>query len=562
MTMNKALTEQQDLYLGIPLFADAEIARQASSQGIPAAWRAAFARQGPRMLDKIRGDFAVGIRLDNDTTFLAVDRFAVRSLCYRVENNHLRFAERADDLASADSEFDPQSIYDYLYFHFVPSPQTIFRGIHRLPPGHYALFSKGKLTIERYWSPAFVEPRNADFNGLREEFRGLLKQSVANLLDGGKPGCFLSGGTDSSTVAGMIGAAGGTPASTYSIGFDASGFDEMEYARITARHFGTRHHEYYVTPQDLMRSIPEVAAFYDQPFGNSSALPAYYCAKMAREDGITRILAGDGGDELFGGNKRYAKQKLFSYYDRVPTVFRNGVLEPLLLDSPLGKAPGFSKAGSYIRQAKVPLPDRTQTYNLMTRLGITEILTPEFLEQVDLLKPLAQQRDVWRQAGSASQTNLELAFDWRYTLAECDLPKVVGTSTMAGIAVAFPMLSDELVEFSMRLPSHYKLKGTKLRWFFKEALRGFLPDETLAKQKKGFGLPFGVWAAENPALRAMAEDSVRTLADRKIMQSQFVDKLFREQLYEHPTFYGEMIWISMMLGQWLGRTHSTAARHP
>ncbi|MFT3847210.1 MAG: asparagine synthase C-terminal domain-containing protein [Propionivibrio sp.] len=555
--MRQVLKEQQDVFAGIPLFADAAIAGYASDHGLPAAWRTGFASKGTRLLDDVRGDFAVGMQLEDGRTFLAVDRFAIRSLCYRIDGNHLSFAERADDLADPASEIDPQSIYDYLYFHFIPSPQTIFKGIRRLPPGHYALFENGKLTVERYWSPAFTEPDKVDFNALRDEFRELLKHSVANLLDGSKPGCFLSGGTDSSTVAGMIGAACGTAASTYSIGFDADGFDEMEYARITARHFGTRHHEYYVTPQDLIRSIPDVAGFYDQPFGNSSALPAYYCAKMAREDGVTRVLAGDGGDELFGGNKRYAKQKLFSFYDKVPVVVRRGVLEPLLLASPLGKAPGFSKAGSYIRQAKVPLPDRTQTYNLMTRLGVNEILTAEFLEQIDLLQPLAQQRDVWRQAGNASQTNLELAFDWRYTLAECDLPKVVGTSTLAGLAVAFPMLSNELVEFSMRLPTHCKLKGTKLRWFFKEALRGFLPDETIAKEKKGFGLPFGVWAARNPALRAMAEDSVNSLVDRKIMRAQFVDRLFREQLYEHPTFYGEMIWISMMLGQWLGRTRPT-----
>lgn len=550
--MNQAARKlQQDLCSGIPLFADAALASQARNQGPAAAWRAGFSQKGVRVLDDVRGDFAVGIRLENGTTFLAVDRFAVRSLCYRLDGNQLYFAERADDLAGADGEIDAQSIYDYLYFHFIPSPQTIFKGVYRLPPGHYALFENGRLLVERYWTPKFVEARNADFNELRNEFRGLLKSSVANLLDGSKPGCFLSGGTDSSTVAGMIGEACGKPAATYSIGFDAEGFDEMEYARITARHFGTDHHEYYVTPQDLMRSIPEVATFYDQPFGNSSALPAYYCAKMAREDGITRILAGDGGDELFGGNKRYAKQKIFSLYGRVPSPFRKGVLEPLLLGTPLGKAPGFSKAGSYIRQAKVPLPDRTQTYNLMTRLGVDEILTPDFLAQIDLNQPLAQQREVWRQSGHASQTNLELAFDWRYTLAECDLPKVVGTSTLAGIEVAFPMLSNELVEFSTRLPTNYKLKGTKLRWFFKEALRGFLPDETLAKEKKGFGLPFGVWTVKNPALKAMAEESVRTLVDRKIMRSQFVDRLFQEQLYEHPTFYGEMIWISMMLGQWL-----------
>ena len=124
-----------------------------------------------------------------------------------------------------------------------------------------------------------------------------MRKAVSDQLDGSKPACFLSGGTDSSTVAGIIGAVSGRPASTYSIGFDAAGYDEMEYARIAARKFGTVHHEHYLTPDELVRSIPAVAAHYDQPFGNSSALPAYYCAAMAQSDGVDRLLAGDGGDK-------------------------------------------------------------------------------------------------------------------------------------------------------------------------------------------------------------------------------------------------------------------------
>ena len=123
-------------------------------------------------------------------------------------------------------------------------------------------------------------------------------------------GCFLSGGTDSSTVAGTLKQVTGS-AATFSIGFDAAGYDEMDYARIAAKHFGTDHHEHYVTPAELVSAIPKVAAHYDQPFGNSSAVPAYICATVARDHGVRKLLAGDGGDELFGGNTRYAKQKIF-----------------------------------------------------------------------------------------------------------------------------------------------------------------------------------------------------------------------------------------------------------
>src|SRR5574343_296291 len=283
------------LVQGRPQFGSAELVSLAENQGNLAAWQRLISQGGPAAIKGVAGDFAFGFHDANGKTYLAVDRFAVRSLCYRIEGNELKFATRADDLADESTEIDPQAIFDYLYFHVIPSPRTIFKGIYRLPPGHYVVFENGIATVTPYWVAEFSEEPRPVFSELRAEFRQLLRDAVASQLDGGKPGCFLSGGTDSSTVAGMIGEVAGSPAATYSIGFEAEGYDEMEYARIAARHFKTEHHEYYVTPADLVRSIPAVAAHYDQPFGNSSALPAYYCAKMAKEDGVSRILAGDGG---------------------------------------------------------------------------------------------------------------------------------------------------------------------------------------------------------------------------------------------------------------------------
>ncbi len=547
------MKKNEFLLSGNPKFSGTKQATAGCNSDTLTLWKALFENGGGKAVKDVSGDFSIGFRDEKGRTFLAVDRFSIRSLCYRVFDGRLEYAERADELANGEAGIDPQAIYDYLYFHVIPSPRTIFKDVFRLPPGHFAVFENGVLKVEAYWVPEFIENTKSTFNELRDEFRNLLSNAVALQLDGGKPGCFLSGGTDSSTVTGMVEQASGQRAATYSIGFEAEGYDEMEYARIVARHFKTDHHEYYVTPEDLVASIPLVAQHYDQPFGNSSALPAYYCAKMAKEDGVTRILAGDGGDELFGGNTRYAKQKVFGYYDKIPLVLREFLLEPLLLGTPIGRLPLAQKGASYINQAKVSLPERGQTYNLLYRLGIDQIFNPDFLEQVDLESPDKQQRVVWQAAKTESSTNRELAFDWRYTLAECDLPKVVGTTRLAGIDVGFPMLDQGLVDFSIRLPADYKLKGFKLRWFFKEALRGFLPDEVLTKKKQGFGLPFGVWTAKNSSLKSIAENSVRGLVDRRILKADFVDALFSRYLYEHPGYYGEMIWIAMMLEQWLRR---------
>jgi len=525
------------------------------SEGFCAAWRQAFLLFGTKAPEAVSGDFAIALR-EEGKTFLAIDRFAIRTLCYRQVGDQLHFAERADELADSTTEIDPQAIFDYLYSHAIPSPRTIFKGIYRVPPAHYVLFENGRLTVTSYWIPQFEENKHQSFEKLRDEFRHLLQQATARQLDDGKAGCFLSGGTDSSTVAGMIGLVRGTPAATYSIGFEAEGYDEMAFAHIAVSQFKTEHHEYYVTPNDLVRSIPMVATHYDQPFGNSSALPAYYCAKMAKDNGITLILAGDGGDELFGGNSRYAKSRVFDWYQHVPGLVRTGLMEPVLGSAMAGKFPLFRKGASYVEQACVPMPDRLQMYNLIIRLGLDQALTGEFLSRVDTTAPLRQQQAIWASAQAKNNTNRELAYDWRYTLAESDLPKVCGTTRLADLEVGFPMLDDDLLAFSLQLPVDYKLKNLKLRWFFKEALRGFLPDEILTKKKQGFGLPFGVWVTRDEALRKMASESVRGLVDRGILRADFVEALLTKHLYEHPGYFGEMIWISMMLEQWL-RGHSS-----
>lgn len=539
--------------LGAPRFADARLASLARGQGALSAWRQAFAgsRTVEEVLNGVSGSFALGLALDDGRTVLAVDRFAVSSLCYRHEGDRLSFAPRADALAAATPALEPQAILDYLYFHVIPSPRTIYARVLRLPAGHYAVFNRGQLQVAAYWVPTFDEQQKPPFRVLREEFRSLLKASVAAQLDGSRPACFLSGGTDSSTVAGTIGQVAGQAAATYSIGFDAEGYDEIRFARIAAKRFGTEHHEYYVTPDDLVASIPHVAAHYDQPFGNSSALPSYYCARMARADGVTHILAGDGGDELFGGNTRYAKQSVFGWYEQLPRALRHGVLEPLSCTRPMQGIPGIKKVASYVNQAKVPMPDRLMTYNLLFRLGLEEVLTPQMLAQVDPGDVVRQQRVLWLQARSGNLVNRMLAFDWRYTLADCDLPKVVGTTGLAGLSVGFPMLDDRLLEFSERLHPSFKLNRLRLRWFFKEALRGFLPDEIIVKKKQGFGLPFGIWTTRNLRLRSLATDSLHSLAERGIVRREFIESLLSHRLIEHAAYYGEMVWILMMLEQWL-----------
>ncbi len=541
--------------LGNPRFLDADLARLAAEQGDAAAWTAAFARFGAAAPARAGGDFAVAARDQAGRVLLAVDRFAIRTLCYRIEGGELRVARRADELADDASALDSQALFDYLYFHVIPAPRTIFTNVFRLPAGLCVAFENGQLSVRRWWAPVFDEDHRQPLAALRDEFRTLLREAVRAQGGGGRVGCFLSGGTDSSTVAGILGEVTASAPPTFSIGFEAEGYDEMEYARVAARHFRADHHEYYVTPDDLVRSIPHLAASLDQPFGNSSVVPAYYCARMAKEAGIERMLAGDGGDELFGGNTRYARQRVLGAYGSAPALVRKRLLEPLLLGNPhCARVPGLKKVVSYVEQARIPMPDRLQAYNLLVRIGVAEVLTPEFLATVDQEAPLRAQRAVYSAGNAATLVNRMLAYDWKYTLADNDLPKVIAATALAGVDVGFPLLDDRLVDFSLRLPPSFKLRGLTLRWFFKDALRGFLPDATIAKRKHGFGLPFGVWTTRHSSLQELALGSLELLRDRGVVRPQFLDRLAADYVTEFPGYYGEMVWILMMLGQWCAAT--------
>lgn len=523
----------------------------------PIAIAEAIGAQGPAALSAIGGDFALAAWDGAKSRgLLAIDRIGVRQLVYARIDDGLAFASTLDTLLrhpGVPRELSHQAVFDYLYFHVCPGPQTIYRGLYRVPPAHFVEFGPGMDAQPRsYWSMRFAEDSRHDFASLKDRFVMLVQDAVASAANGASCGAFLSGGTDSSTVSGMLGRTTRARAKTFSIGFDAAGYDEMNYARVAARHFDCDHHEYYVTPADVVAAAPRIAAHYDQPFGNASAIPAFYCATLARDHGVQRLLAGDGGDELFGGNERYAKQHVLGLYHRIPAGIRASLIEPLVLSTPLVKAlPGLRKLHSYVQQASADMPQRYESHNLLTHLVPESVLAPEFLASIERRHPHELMREAHAPYAGCSLINQMLGIDLRFTLADNDLPKVTRTCELAGIDVAFPLLDEGVVDFSAQLPAEMKLRGTRLRWFFKEALRDFLPPEVIAKRKHGFGLPVGMWLTEHRPLLALASDAIDGLRPHGIVRPAFVDDLRQRLLPAHPAYYGTMMWVLMMLGLWL-----------
>jgi asparagine synthase (glutamine-hydrolysing) len=196
------------------------------------------------------------------------------------------------------------------------------------------------------------------------------------------------------------------------------------------------------------------------------------------------------------------------------------------------------------------MPERYESYNLLERLGPANILADQFLAGVDPAMPLGMMKEAYDGAQAGSLINRMLALDLKFTLADNDLPKVTRMCDAVGIDVAFPMLHESVVDFAGTLPPDFKLRRTKLRYFFKEALREFLPAEILAKKKHGFGLPVGEWLRTYAPLRELAGDSLGALKRRRIVRSEMIDALLTRHLAVHAGYYGTLVWILMMLELW------------
>lgn len=523
----------------------------ATAAGILEAYR----RSGRSVLQSLHGRFALAIADENTgETVLAVDPMGIGRLAYAVVGDAIVFSTSAEAVArfpAVNAGLANQAIFDYLFHHAIPAPATVFAGVRKLPPATHLVASRGGVRVERYWDPSFraesVEPLPVLRAGLNEALRAAVRDCAPD----SRTGAFLSGGLDSSTVAGVLSELQPPPAKTFSIGFGYPDYDELAYARIANARFRCEGHEYVIRGADIAATLHKIARAYDEPFGNSSALPAYHCAIMAREAGVDHLLAGDGGDELFAGNSRYADQRIFEWYGFVPTLVRRKLLEPVLERLPQANPPWLvRKARGYVDKANTPLPARLETWNFIFGLGPERVLEPGFLASIDLRGPFARMQEVWDTTPSDSTLQRMLYYDWHYTLADNDLRKVEVMCDLAGVRVSYPMLHHSVVDLSTRVAPGQMMPGRKLRHFYKEAMKGFLPDEIIHKKKHGFGLPFGLWLQESAELRELVFGSLSSLRSRGVIRPDFIDHLLDLHGQDDARYYGVFIWVLAMLEQW------------
>src|ERR1035437_133061 len=515
-----------------------------------------YERFGAGCAEKLAGTFSVIIadrRLR--TIFAATDGFGIPPLVYHDDARLLVVASRIDAVLGCGGvprDINPRGIAKYLTYTVNLAPDTIFSEVRRLLPGHFLLASDAQCRTQRYWDMQYNFARGADERSLSLKLESLVEQSVRTHCKQEEEflrlGAYLSGGTDSSTVVGMMSRLDRGPVHTFSIGFEDQRFNELEYARITARKFQTRHHEYLVSAADCVEAVPKIVRMYDEPFGNSSAIPTYFCAALAAQNGVEVLLGGDGGDELFAGNERYLTDKVFEVYQKVPRLLRKGIIEPALAAIPFRNGL-TSKARRYIRRSNFPQPYRFFSYNPMLEDGPAEVFEQEFLDQLKGYSVLETPSEYYRNGPARDHLNRLLYIDVKMTLSDNDLLKVTRMSELAGIRSRFPFLDRAVAEFSGTIPPHLKVKGTEKRYLFKRAFRQLLPSEVIRKTKHGFGIPVAYWMKSDKRMREIAQDVLRSprTFERGYIRRDYIEELFRRHEEDETPFYGDMLWIFLML---------------
>lgn len=518
-----------------------------------------YQNKGIEFIDCLRGAFGFALwDNDNKCLLVATDPYGIRPVVYCKKAADYSSASRIRMLSldpTLEKQINPDAIYHYLFFQAICSPLTIFKDLKKLEPGKGHNLNEFTFSEFTHYDISYHPDRSKTENQWKKDVFDNVQQSVdlfSTLSPHEKTGCFLSGGTDSSTIAGMYTNLTGKPAKTFSIGFDDPAYNEISFAAHAVKAFGTDQSQYFVTPLDTVNLINSLADIYDEPFGNASVVAAYYCALMAKEKGVDVMLGGDGGDEIFGGNERYVTNLIFERYFLIPSLVRRSLLEPMLEYLPPKGI--FYRASRYVRRANFPNPDRFYSYNLLAEMGHEESLTPNFIKQADTNCFMDLAREHYKNAAPAQDTNRLLYLDMKFTITDNDLRKVTQMVEAAGIQVRYPYLDRDLVDFTTTIPPELKVKYAKNRYIFKQAMTGFLPDAIIHKSKHGMGLPISNWFRTEKILSELLMDHLYsgTPLIHQYIKPKFLNNILLEFKEDKTTaYYGDNLWVFLMLELWL-----------
>jgi len=505
--------------------------------------------------EHLNGMFAIAIwdALRNRLV-LARDRLGKKPLYYTVQNGRLLFASELKSLLQVpgiQKQMDPGAVDLYLTYQYIPHPHSIYQGIHKLPPGHFAVFENGQVKVESFWKVDWSKEISIDQATASQKLKELLLDSVRIRLRSDVPlGAFLSGGIDSSLVVAIAQQQLQTPIRTFSIGFSESDFDETRYAKMVADHVGTKHERFEVNASG-MDIVDRLVDQYDEPFSDSSAVPTWYLCELTRQH-VTVALSGDGGDELFGGYERY---RALEWSGRIQSWLPVRWLNQSWL---IKRLPDSNARRSLLRRARrfcealgqPPIERYMNWIQIFGEASRLDLYQESLIEQLPDRNPVDFLRNAWNKAGNRDLLSCASVADLQ-TYMPCDLMTKVDIASMAhSLEARQPMLDYRLVEWAASLPSHLKLKGTRGKKLLMDTYQDLLPNEIWHRPKMGFGVPIAKWF--RTSLRDRTMDAL--LGSDARCHAIFRPEAIRALVEEHMSGKGNQayrLWNLLMLELWM-----------
>ncbi|HEX8501594.1 MAG TPA: asparagine synthase (glutamine-hydrolyzing) [Pyrinomonadaceae bacterium] len=519
----------------------------------------AYLEYGADCPKHLRGMFAFAVWDERRRElFLARDRVGKKPLLYSRTAGTFVFGSEFSALLlhpSVGREMDRGAIHDYLSFMCVPAPQTAYRDIRKLEPGHtLTLSASGEVKLARYWEPDFSKKLDVTEEEAGERALELLRDAVRVRLMSEVPlGAFLSGGVDSSAVVALMAEESAGPVKTFSIGFDEQDFSELHHARRVAEFVGADHHEFVVRP-DAMEVLPKLVEHYGEPYADSSAIPTYYVARETRRH-VTVALNGDGGDECFAGYERYAAMRLSERYRRLPGALRERVIRQAVELLPISeRRPSRArKVRRFLRAASLPPVERYLRWvSVINPEDKDALYTEEFRRSVGGRDVSEHLRPWFARANGAGVVDAALLADTMTYLPNDLLVKVDIASMAVSLEARSPFLDHHVIEFAASLPERLKLRGLTTKYILKKTLRKLLPPENLSRGKMGFGVPVGHW------FRGQMQGFLREnlLSERAARRGLFRPEVVRRMVELHTRGerdHTHQLWTLLMLELWFQR---------
>lgn len=458
-----------------------------------------YEEYGDDCVRHLRGMFALAIWDKKERRLvLARDRLGIKPLYLCSANGRLIFASELKSILEVPGvarEIDADALHEYLALGYVPAPKSMLKGIEKLPPGTTLVADRAGVRTKTWWRPPQDEPEQRSRQDWAGDIAAAIESSVVAQMVSDVPlGAFLSGGVDSSAVVAYMAKNSSRPVKTYSIGFDTgtggSYYNELPYARRVAQLFATEHHEIVVRP-DVTTLLPELLWHMDEPIADAAFVTTYLVSKFARED-VTVILSGVGGDELFGGYRRYWSEHLARQYRRIPAALRQRVLQPLGRRLPSDRHSRLFDwtrlAKGFLAGAELPADERYEDFvRVFGRGQVEQVLG------VPAAGRSAALQNAFAGARSSDALQRLIDVDLATQLPDDLLMLTDRMSMAASLECRVPLLDDRLLELAGRMPSSMKVHGLTLKYAMKEALRGVLPDDIIDRKKRGFGAPIGGW---------------------------------------------------------------------